>query len=670
MQQQSTHLTHQLTEAGLNERQREAVSNLEGPLLIIAGAGSGKTRTITFRIANMLSRGIPQTQILALTFTNKAAREMLHRIRELTGKKLTSLTVSTFHAFGVKLLRQTIKKLGYKENFTIYDQTDKIALIGEVARELGYTREAANGYALSSLFSAIKTGQTEWDRSNSQHMQLYQEYQSHLKVYNAVDFDDLIVLPYEILSKHRELLENEQNRYRYITVDEFQDTSEAQYRLLHLLGEKQRNVCVVGDDDQSIYSWRGANYENLIRFEKDFPELSEIKLEQNYRSTKTVLLAANGVIRNNRNRKEKKLWTGIEADRPIEIFYPDDEVREAEFIADTIKQLHFREKVSYRDIGILVRTNSLTGPIEEALLSGDIPYTVSGGTSFFQRKEVKDIISYLRVCANPDDDVNLLRIIKTPRRGIGKKTIMQIRETADSRGMSCYSAISALYHASDSPLGEKTKKVVGDFFFLIEAYRTRLLETRNLADTVRGLIDTVGYWSWLVQEYQDRERLAKFKYRNLTVFTDMIERWEKDPDTLEHGLYAFLNRITLITRDDIGEDDEDKVNLMTIHAAKGLEFSAVFLAGAEEGIIPHSRALEESEANIEEERRLFYVALTRAKDQLFITSCTNRRYANRMLECTPSPFLLEVPEGLVEYHDRRSGGIGRHRGLKIPRLIT
>lgn len=639
--------------AGLNNRQLEAVSFLDGPLLIIAGAGSGKTRTITFRIANMLSRGIPQAEILALTFTNKAAKEMFYRIRELTGKKLSNLTVSTFHAFGVKLLRRTIGHLGYKENFTIYDQTDKIALIYEVARQLGYTREAADGYALSTLFSGVKTGRIEWDRSNSQHLKLYEEYQSHLKVYNAVDFDDLIVLPYEILSKDRKLLEKIQDQYQYITVDEFQDTSAAQYRLLSLLGKKHRNVCVVGDDDQSIYSWRGANYENLQRFEKDFPELKEIKLEQNYRSTKTVLLAANGVIRNNRNRKEKKLWTGIEQDRPISIFYPDNEVKEAEFIADTIKQLHFREGISYRDIGILVRTNSLTGPIEEALLSGNIPYMVSGGTSFFQRKEVKDIISYLRVCANPDDDVNLLRIINTPRRGIGKKTIMQIRETADARGMSCYSAISALYHAADSPLGEKTKKDIGDFFYLIETYRTRLLESRNLADTVRGLVDTVGYWSWLVQEYQDRDKLAKFKYRNLTMFTDMIERWEKDPDTLEHGLYPFLNRITLITRDDIGEDDEDKVNLMTIHAAKGLEFFAVFLAGAEEGIIPHSRALEESEANIEEERRLFYVALTRAKNRLIITACINRRYANRVLECSPSPFLLEIPEDLVEYHEPR-----------------
>ncbi len=637
----------------LNDKQLQAVQTIEGPLLIIAGAGSGKTRTITFRIANLLDRGIPQSKILALTFTNKAAKEMAGRIRQLTGKKLLQMTVSTFHAFGVILLRQIIGTVGYRDNFSIYDQADKMALINEVARELSYAKDAIDVYYLSSLFSTIKTGMTGWDRSNDRHRTLYVEYQSHLKAYNALDFDDLIVLPCQILQTDKTLLEQFQDKYRYITVDEFQDTSAAQYRLLHLLGKKHRNICVVGDDDQSIYSWRGANYENLMQFERDFPELKEIKLEQNYRSTKTILLAANGLIQNNRNRKLKKLWTGIDKEHPIEIHYPNNEIEEGRFIADTIKSIHVREKVPFHSFGVLVRTNSLTRGIEEAFLAENIPYTVSGGSSFFERKEVKDIIAYLKVCANPDDDVNLLRIINTPRRGIGKKALLQIRAAAEEKHCSYYSAVSALYHAADSPVPDRVKKNLGDFYYLIEIYRNKLFESKSLAETVQKFVDNIGYWGWLVQEFQDREKIAKFKYRNLTVFIELIDRWEKDPDVLDKSLYAFLNRITLITKDDIDEDNGGKVNVMTIHAAKGLEFPRVFVAGVEDKIIPHNRAIEEDPANIEEERRLFYVAITRAMEKLILTSCATRRYANQFVECSPSPFLEEIPAGLVEtFSDR------------------
>ena len=637
----------------LNDKQLQAVQTIEGPLLIIAGAGSGKTRTITFRIANLLDRGIPQSKILALTFTNKAAKEMAGRIRQLTGKKLLQMTVSTFHAFGVILLRQIIGTVGYRDNFSIYDQADKMALINEVARELSYAKDAIDVYYLSSLFSTIKTGMTGWDRSNDRHRALYEEYQSHLKAYNALDFDDLIVLPCQILQTDKTLLEQFQDKYRYITVDEFQDTSAAQYRLLHLLGKKHRNICVVGDDDQSIYSWRGANYENLMQFERDFPELKEIKLEQNYRSTKTILLAANGLIQNNRNRKLKKLWTGIDKEHPIEIHYPNNEIEEGRFIADTIKSIHVREKVPFHSFGVLVRTNSLTRGIEEAFLAENIPYTVSGGSSFFERKEVKDIIAYLKVCANPDDDVNLLRIINTPRRGIGKKALLQIRAAAEEKHCSYYSAVSALYHAADSPVPDRVKKNLGDFYYLIEIYRNKLFESKSLAETVQKFVDNIGYWGWLVQEFQDREKIAKFKYRNLTVFIELIDRWEKDPDVLDKSLYAFLNRITLITKDDIDEDNGGKVNVMTIHAAKGLEFPRVFVAGVEDKIIPHNRAIEEDPANIEEERRLFYVAITRAMEKLILTSCATRRYANQFVECSPSPFLEEIPAGLVEtFSDR------------------
>ena len=405
----------------LNKEQFKAATTIEGPLLIIAGAGSGKTRTIIYRLAHMLEEGIPQSHMLALTFTNKAAREMSFRIHELTGKKLSMLTVSTFHSFGVKILRNSIRHLGYRENFSIYDQTDKVALVKEVSRELGHARDAHDFFATANLFSDIKTGRTGWERGNEGYREFYEEYQSHLKAYNAVDFDDLIILPVKLFKEHPEVLKEYREKFRYITVDEFQDTSIAQFEMVDLLASEHRNICVVGDDDQSIYSWRGANYENIVTFEMRYPERKEIKLEQNYRSTRTILLAANGLIANNTNRKIKELWTGTDGGRPLEIHYPRSETEEADFISRTIKNLAVKEGLGYGEVGVLVRTNSLTRSIEESFLAENIPYHVSGGTSFFQRKEVKDITSYLRVMANPEDDVNLLRIINTPRRGIGKR---------------------------------------------------------------------------------------------------------------------------------------------------------------------------------------------------------------------------------------------------------
>ncbi|MBQ4331103.1 MAG: UvrD-helicase domain-containing protein, partial [Spirochaetaceae bacterium] len=418
----------------LNQEQFEAVTTTEGPLLIIAGAGSGKTRVITYRIAHMLDKGIPQSQILALTFTNKAAKEMEERVKEKTGRKLQNLTVSTFHAFGVKVLRQDIERLGWRSNFSIYDETDRNQLIKETGRELGFTADALDVYAVGNLFSNIKTGRWTWDdpnpkmRGNSQYQQLYQEYQRGLQLYNAVDFDDLITLPIRLFREHPDVLEQYRSRYKYIMVDEFQDTSIQQYQMMHLLAD--RNVAVVGDDDQSIYSWRGANYENIRMFERDFPDVREIRLEQNYRSTETILAAANGVISHNTNRKDKALWSGNGSGRPIEIFLPENEAAEADFIAEAIQGICMSEKRSYDDFGVLMRANTQSRAIEEAFLAANIPYTISGGSSFFQRKEIKDVISYLRVCANHDDDIYLLRILITPRRGIGRKTLETLNQLA------------------------------------------------------------------------------------------------------------------------------------------------------------------------------------------------------------------------------------------------
>jgi len=634
----------------LNDEQYLAVTSIDGPVLIIAGAGSGKTRVITFRMAYMLDKGIPQSQILALTFTNKAAREMAERVKELTGKKLQMLTVSTFHAFGVRILRDDINLLGWRENFSIYDDVDRNQLIKETGRELGFTADALDVYKIGNLFSNIKIGRWTWESANDQYRNLFEGYQEGLKLYNAVDFDDLIILPIRLFREHPEVLAKYRERYKYIMVDEFQDTSIQQYEFMHAMAD--RNVCVVGDDDQSIYSWRGANYENIKMFERDFPGLLEIKLEQNYRSTETILAAANGVIAHNTNRKEKALWSGNGSGKPIEIYIPENETEEADFVTDMIQSIRMNEKRSYADFGVLIRSNTLSRAIEEAFLEANMPYVMSGGTSFFQRKEIKDIISYLRVIANPDDDINLLRIINTPRRGIGRKSIGDISDVANAQHCSLWTAINALLAVDESPVGEKTKADLDGFVSFINEHRSSMLSGKDLSNKVKKMVDEIDYWSYLVQEYQKNEKAARYKFLNIDSLINSISTWEKDPDNFKKSLYDYLNRITLISRDDMeNENDKGKVNLMTIHASKGLEFPVVFIIGAEDGIIPHARSLEEGDGSVEEERRLFYVAITRARDKLFISSCHRRRKMGGIVECTPSPFLEEIPASLVEYHE-------------------
>ena len=633
----------------LNPQQFRAVTTTDGAILIIAGAGSGKTRVITFRIAHMLDKGIPQSQILALTFTNKAAKEMETRIKELTQKKLQNLTVSTFHAFGVKVLRADIDKLGYRDNFSIYDETDRVALIKECGRELKYSPEAMDIYMIGNLISNIKTGRKNWDTANDMYRPLYESYQDGLKLYNAVDFDDLIVLPIKLFKECPEVLSKYRERYKYIMVDEFQDTSHQQYELMHLLADK--NVAVVGDDDQSIYSWRGADYQNIINFEKDF-DVTEIRLEQNYRSTETILEAANGVIAHNTNRKDKKLWSGNGGGKPIEIFMPENETDEADFIAESILGIAAEERRKYDDFGILIRSNTQGRWIEEALLQSNIPYVMSGGTSFFERKEIKDVISYLRVIANHDDDINLLRIINTPRRKIGRTTIQIINDEAEKLGSTLWTAIDSLIHAQDSTASETVKEDLQDFVDIIENHRQKLLSGRGLAQKVRQLVEDINYKDHLITEYSKSEKAVRFKLMNIESLINSMEVWENDPDNPNPNLFNYLNRITLLSRDN-GDDENDKgkVNLMTIHASKGLEFPVVFIAGAEEGLIPHARSVEENNGDVEEERRLFYVAITRARDKLFISACRKRRHMQMVRECEPSRFLDEIPSNLVEYHE-------------------
>jgi DNA helicase-2/ATP-dependent DNA helicase PcrA len=452
-------------EAELNPEQFAAVTAIEGPVLIIAGAGSGKTRVITYRAAYMLQKGIPQSAILALTFTNKAAKEMAERVKHVTGKKLQNLTVSTFHSFGVKILRKEIHRLGFKENFSIYDEVDRNQLIKDCARETGFKSETFDVNKAGLLFSDIKTERKTWVNNDDGYEKVYLEYQAALKAYNAVDFDDLIALPAKILQTYPEAREAYRDHYRYIMIDEFQDTSLQQYNLMRLLSRD--NICVVGDDDQSIYSWRGANYQNIINFETDWPERKEITLYRNYRSTTTILDAANSIIANNTNRKLKDLRSPNEGGARIELCSAANELEEGEQIATIIREIKLKEKLRYDQFGVLIRTNNLARFLEEAFLEANIPYKITGGTSFFQRKEIKDVISYLRVIANPEDDINLLRIINVPRRGIGRRSVELLTVVARSRGTSLRSAMEAIRADSSIDFPERTRQDMDSFLTLL-----------------------------------------------------------------------------------------------------------------------------------------------------------------------------------------------------------
>jgi DNA helicase-2/ATP-dependent DNA helicase PcrA len=641
------------SDLGLNPEQDEAVHTIDGPLLIIAGAGSGKTRVITFRIAHMLECHIPQSAILALTFTNKAAREMEERAKQLTGRKLTNLTVSTFHAFGVQVLREKGEALGYRPNFTIYDTDDSFTLLKECARVLEQSWELAELQAIAQQISAVKSQRKGWSDEPSEVKKLYQEYAEHLMLYNAVDFDDLITKPLELFEKHADILGEYRERYRYIMVDEFQDTSITQFRFVELLAREHHNLCVVGDDDQSIYSWRGANFENILLFEQHFPERKEIKLEQNYRSTGAILAAANALILNNTNRKEKALWTQADAGKAIELVHPEDETKEAQFITETIKTLVFRENRKYDDFGILVRTNSLTKNIEMQLLATNIPYKMSGGTSFFQRKEVKDVIAYLRVLTNPRDNVNFLRVLNTPRRGAGKVLLETLNRVSQLKSISLFDALKDILLSEQAPISDQARADLSEFLELIGDYRKRARSPKGkFAAHLKELLEDIAYWEFLLADNPNSDKVAKWKWQNVESLMKFLDDWENDPEAPRTDLMSFLNRITLITRDDLNDkEDKGSVSLMTIHASKGLEFNVVFLMGVEDKILPHERSIEEGPHMVEEERRLFYVAITRARQKLYMTACTTRRTLKETFHPEPSPFLTEIPGALLNVTD-------------------
>ena len=628
----------------LNPEQYKAASQIEGPELIIAGAGSGKTRMITYRIAYMLSKGIDQSEILALTFTNKAAKEMAERVRDTVGKKLERLTTTTFHSFGLGLLKMYIQYLGYRNDFTLYDENDNISLIKNCIVTLGYQLSDYNVHSLRDFFSQYKTGRIPLPDKGSAVREIYDEWLLTQKAYNVVDFDDLIILPIKIFEKKPEILLNVQLRWRYIMVDEFQDTSLLQYKLVSMIASKYRNIAVVGDDDQSIYSWRGANYQNIVNFENAFPERKEYRLERNYRSSGNILSAANALIIHNKERKDKKLWTESGDGASISIKRHTTGEEEAMWIATEIRKLMRENHYCLNDFGVLVRTNSLMNTIETTFVESQLPVCVSGGSSFFDRKEIRDMLCFLKILVNESDDNSLLRIINTPRRGIGRTTVEKLRRYADDHNTTLHIALEELSASTD--FRESTRNALQDFVKLIHKWMGMTGRPEKLIETI--LADT-GYEAMVREEFPDSDKAVAFKMRGIHFLTERMNTYIKEhPGTT---LRDYLRSVSIIG--DESKDDELKISLMTMHASKGLEFKIVFLAGIEDHIIPSARALEEDSRNIDEERRLFYVAITRAKEKLFINYADTRRDREGKEKIVlPSRFLEEIPNTLFKNEEK------------------
>ena len=641
---------------GLNEPQQRAVACLQGPLLIVAGAGSGKTRVLTFRIANLLEHGVPPYRILAITFTNKAAREMRERVDTLIGDAAQDVWLSTFHSFCARLLRMELEHYGrYAKNFVIYDAADSKGLIRECLKELNIDEKHTAPGAVQAHISDAKnrlldvaafTAQAT-DFFAEQVAKIYALYQSKLQENNALDFDDLLMLTVELLTKNEELRMKYQKKFQYILVDEYQDTNGAQYAITKLLAAEHRNICVVGDADQSIYGWRGADMRNIMNFEQDYPEATVILLEQNYRSTKNILAAANAVIENNLTRKKKELWTDNPTGDRITIYEGATEKNEASYIVREVERLHTMFHVKYGDIAVLYRTNAQSRNIEEAFYATGVPYAMVGSVRFYDRREIKDIIAYLRVIYNPRDTLSLLRIINVPRRGLGPTSIARMMETAEEYRISLFEVITDAQLLSMIPkLSAKVKVALEEFAAMVFTFMGQL-GTRPIHEIVEDVIETSGYAAALEEEKKEdnRDRLE-----NLREFISVAKNFDDGAEEGENGLADFLAQIALISDVDQTEQSDGTVTLMTFHAAKGLEFPAVFMAGMEEGLFPHSRTLLD-DTEIEEERRTCYVGITRAERRLYLTYARQRTIYGRTEMSRPSRFLAEIPEELVEHKE-------------------
>ena len=640
---------------GMNDQQAEAVQTTEGPLLIMAGAGSGKTRVLTHRIAYLIDeKMINPWNILAITFTNKAAREMRERAVALNPATSETL-IATFHSMCVRILRREADHIGYNRNFTIVDPGEQRTLMKRILKNLNLDPKKWNERAILGTISNAKNDLLDEiayeHQAGDMYTQIvakcYKAYQEELRRSEAMDFDDLIMMTLRLFDKNPDVLAYYQQRYQYIHVDEYQDTNHAQYQLVKLLASRFKNICVVGDADQSIYGWRGADMQNILDFEKDYPEAKVVLLEENYRSTKKILQAANEVIKNNRNRRPKKLWTQNDEGEQIVYYRANDERDEAVFVASTIDNI-VREKVkNFKDFAILYRTNAQSRTIEEALLKSNIPYTMVGGTKFYSRKEIRDVISYLNLIANTSDNISFERVVNEPKRGVGPGTLEKLRNFAYEQNMSLLDASANIML---SPIKGKAAQGVYDFANMILNLRDQL-DGLSITDTVEAILDKSGYLDALSmqQTLESQSRIENIEeFMSVTKNFDETNTDGTEDETGIDRLGRFLNDLALIADTDDGEVEAAEVTLMTLHAAKGLEFPVVFLIGMEEGVFPLSRASEEPD-ELEEERRLAYVGITRAEEILFLTNANTRTLFGKTGYNRPSRFLREISDDLLQY---------------------
>lgn len=619
----------------LNEEQRKAVLKTEGPLLILAGAGSGKTRVLTTKIAYLIEEiGISPYNILAITFTNKASREMSDRLYKMIGEKARYAQVSTFHSFGVKILRENYKYLGYDKNLVIMDSDDTISVIKRLLKDEGLDPKIYNPNAIRNKISGCKNemmSPSDYEKYAISDFEkivlmIYRKYEDTLKKNNSIDFDDLLILPIKLFRDNPSVLQTYQERFQYILIDEYQDTNEAQYILTKMISAKYRNICCVGDVDQSIYSFRGANYRNILNFEKDYKDATIIKLEQNYRSTTNILDAANDVIKNNKERKDKNLWSNKGCGEKITYYRAFNGIDEAQFVTREIKKL-INNGIEYENIAILYRTNAQSHVMEEELLKDSIPYRIVGGIGFYSRKEIKDVLAYLRLIYNEKDNISLLRVINTPKRGIGNKTISNLIEKANNEGKSIYEAISSGKELEFKNIIEKLKEFSNSL---------------TLTELVEKILEITG----IKTEYENDKSLeSDIRLENLEELKTVTRMFEERDGIV--SLEDFLYEVSLVTDVNDYDDDKNRVSLMTIHSVKGLEFDYVFVIGLEEGIFPHVNSLLSS-SELEEERRLCYVAITRAKEKLFIVNARTRMMFGHDSANPPSRFIAEINSDLID----------------------
>lgn len=639
----------------LNDRQCEAVKHTEGPLLITAGAGSGKTKVLTCRIAHLLELGVAPYRILAITFTNKAAKEMKERVTNLVGAQADSIWLSTFHSFCAKLLRFEVDGFhGYTRNFTIYDSSDQLVLVKDCLKKLNLDDKQFMPRSVLGTISSAKNVLMDAKAFAAQASDFYEQkvadvyalYQEKLRENNAVDFDDLLFLAVRLLQEKEDIREKYQSRFQYILVDEYQDTNHAQYALTKILAARWRNICVVGDADQSIYAWRGADIRNIIDFTRDYPDAASIKLEQNYRSTKTILHAANAVIDNNESRPKKTLWTENPAGNKIIHYQAQTEHDEADYIAGVIYNRHEISHEPYGDMAILFRTNAQSRVLEEKLMRYAIPYTMVGGTKFYDRKEIKDVLAYLRLLYNPEDSLSLTRIINVPKRNIGATTMEHVAAYAEEQGISLFEALSS---TDEIPVTKRARTSLENFAAMIFDLLNDI-EGKDVLSLIETVIKQTGYGDMLDKE-AEHDPQGESRKENVGEFLSVAKDYmDSNPDG---NLQDFLENVALVSDVDDFESSDSKVTLMTLHAAKGLEFPVVFLTGLDEGLFPHSRTLLDP-AQVEEERRLAYVGITRAERQLYVTNATTRTMYGRISAYMPSRFLAEIPPQLMEDYHRKS----------------